>query len=179
MRKRGGAGPAMAVIEELAKKGVFRERDLTKHDLSHNWLHEARMMGLVTRHRCGVWSHRAYVPTRYELMQVRVPKAVFWGPTALWLLGVEAEEPAELWLAIGNKSRSPRNLDLSTVLVRTRHLEDDVVTLRPGQRLLTLRAYSHSRSVADIARANLQRMLERAASHDSFTWRPRPRPSFP
>jgi hypothetical protein len=115
-----------------------------------------------------VWSHRLYQPTRYELVQIRFPRAVFWGPSALWLLGARAHEPEALWIAIDNKARPPRRLDLNTVVVRTRRLEDDVVSLRPEGRRLTLRVHSRARAEADLAQADCPRMLARAAKRAHF-----------
>ncbi len=156
------------IIEELSRRGLFRERDLKARNISHSWLETAQHRFHLTRHGHGVWSHLKYTPTRYELLQVRFPKAVFWGPSALWLLGAEAHEPEALWIAIANKSRAPRTLGLDTVIIRTRHLEDDVVSLCPEGRLLKLRLYSRERAEADIARTDPYQLLARAADREQF-----------
>lgn len=158
----------MAIIEELARRGLFRERDLKDWCISHTRLSDARVFGLVTPHGHGVWSHRSYVPTRYELLQIRFPRAVFWGPSAVWLVGAEAREPEALFIAIANKSRPPRTLDRTTVIIRTRRLEEDVVSLRPEGRLLTLRVHGRARAEADTARTDVNRLLERAADRTPF-----------
>lgn len=107
---RGGYEVAMRVIEQVASRGVFRERDLAAHEISHNWLNIAQQEGRVRRHERGVWSRSNYTPTRYELFQIRFPKAVFWGPTALWLQGAEPHEPETLWTAMSNSSQVPTTL---------------------------------------------------------------------
>lgn len=159
----------MDVISTLARRGLFRERDLEASNLSHNWLHVAEGEGLVTRHGHGVWSSRSYAPTRYELVQIRFPKAVFWGPSALWLLGAAPAEPDALWVAIANRSRPPGTLELGAVIIRTRKLDHDVVSLRPEGRRLSLRVHGRERAQADVARADLHRLLTRAASREQFT----------
>lgn len=159
---------AMVVIGKAATRGLFRERDVRKSGVWHAALATAQFLGLVTPHGHGIWSHRHYVPTRYELLQLRFPKAVFWGPSALWLLGAQADEPEALWIAIANKARVPRTLDLSTVIVRTRKLDDDVLTLHPEGRLLSLRVHARERAQADVSRADLHRLLERAADRAQF-----------
>ncbi len=159
---------ALAVIEELASRGLFRERDLTHRKISIDWLNTAQLMGCVRRHGRGVWSHARYQPSRYELAQVRLPKLVFWGPSALWLLGAEKKEPEALWVAIGNKSRPPCSLDVSTVIIRTRNLERQLVSHRPKGRLTTLRVHDCARAHADLERADLPRLLERAAEGARF-----------
>ena len=122
-----GRVDAVGVIAEAARGRLFRERDVRQKHVWHEAMAMAQFLGLVTPHGHGVWSHPHYTPSRYELLQIRFPKAVFWGPSALWLLGAEPVEPEALWIAIGNKSRPPRTLDLSTVIVRTRKLEKDVL----------------------------------------------------
>ena len=125
-------------------------------------------MGRIKKHGRGVWSHSLYQPTRYELAQIRLPKPVFWGPSALWLLGAEAQEPASLWIAIGNKARPPGTLDVSTVIIRTRNLERQLVSHRPEGRLITLRVHASERARSDVNRADLHRLLERAADRARF-----------
>ena len=122
----------------------------------------------MKRHGHGVWGHPDYKPSPYEVLQVRAPKAVFWGPSALWLLGIEAEEPEPLWVAIGNKSRVPRDLDVTTLIIRTRRLEEGVVSLCPERRLISLRVHRRERAEADLARADCRRLLARAADRELF-----------
>lgn len=159
---------AMVAIERAAQRGLFRERDLRSSGVWHSAFADAEFSGLVTRHGHGVWSHRNYSPTRYELVQIRFPKLVFWGPSALWLLGVEAHEPEALWIALGNKSRAPRTLDLSAVLIRTRNLEEGVQTVKPEKTRLSLRVQSRERAQADLSRNDIHRLLARAADRAQF-----------
>lgn len=161
-------GEAVEAIKELASRGLFRAKDLNQRGLSRNWLPVLKFLGHAIPHGHSVWSHPRYHPTRYELLQIRFPRAVFWGPSALWLQGAEALEPDALWIAIANKSRPPRTLDLTTVIIRTRHLEDHFTSLRPAGRLLTLRVHSVERARADVARTDPHRLLARAADRSEF-----------
>ena len=146
-----GMDSALGVIEQLANRGIFRVKDLNPFRLSHNWLPFAHFLNRATPHGRGVWSHPDYQPSRYELLQIRFPKAVFWGPSALWLLGELLFEPAQPWLAIGNNARIPRTIERdSVVILRTRRLELDVVTVHPEGRALQLRVYNAERARADI-----------------------------
>lgn len=146
-----GMGAALDLIDQLASRGVFRVKDLNPCRLSHNWLPLAHFLGHATPHGRGVWSHPKYQPSRYELLQIRFPKAVFWGPSALWLLGELFFEPAQPWLAIGNNARIPRTIERdSVVILRTRRLELDVVTVLPEGRALMLRVHNAERARADI-----------------------------
>lgn len=116
-----------------------------------------------------MWSRSNYTPTRYELVQICFPRAVFWGPSALWLHGVEADEPETLWIALGNSSQVPTTLEPTTFVIRTRRLEADVVEVQPKRGALALRAHSVERARSDLSRANFQRILERAANRGQFS----------
>lgn len=166
--KRGGHEVAMRVIGMLAERGVFREKDLVAQQLSHNWLNIAEEQGLLRCHDHGVWSRRNYTPTRYELVQVRFPKAVFWGPTALWLHGAEKDEPETLWVALSNTSQVPKTLDPTTFAIRTRNLNADVSEVRQPKTFLKLRVHSVERARKDISRTDFHRVLERAANRNQF-----------
>ena len=168
MRRRGGMEPAMDVIELLAKRGLFRAKELNAYDLSQNWLNVARGIGLVHRHGHGVWNSPSYRPTRYEIAQLRFPLAVFWGPSALWLHGAVDAEPEPMWIAIANKSRPPSTLEIATVIIRTRHLERGVMTVLPPGGRLELRAYDLERAQRDVARIDPYRVLERATERSQF-----------
>ncbi|MDP1827862.1 MAG: hypothetical protein Q8L48_31600 [Archangium sp.] len=111
--------PELDVIDELAKRGLFRERELTHRKINIDWL------------------------------------------------GAEAQEPASLWIAIANKSRPPRSLDVS-MIIRTSNLERQLTSHRPKGRLITLRVHDRERARADVERADLPRLLQRAADRYRF-----------
>lgn len=163
-----GKSEALAVIEELASRGVFRERDLKPWRVSHSWLEFALGIGMVTQQGHGVWSRPGYSPSRYEVLQLRFPRAVFWGPSALWLLGASDREPEPLWIAIANNARPPTRLDEATVVIRTRRLEADVTSCLPTGRALALRVYNRERAQADIERTACSRLLARALEPGPF-----------
>ncbi len=167
-----GKDAAMNVIDELVKGRVFRARDLTRYRISQSWLVFAKAIGMIRHHGRGVWSSRDYCPTRYELVQIRFPRAVFWGPSALWLQGQLPEEPESLWIAITNKSQLPTTLEIATVVIRTRHLERSLTSVRPTGCALTLRVHDIPRALADFARVDQHRVLERAAERSKFTVAP-------
>jgi len=159
----------MDVIEHLAKHGVSRAKELTAYGLSQNWLNVARASELVQKHGHGVWSGWFYRPTRYEILQVRFPLAVFWGPSALWLHAALDAEPEPMWIAIANKSRASSTVELDTVIIRTRHLERGLTTLKQAGRLIPLRVYDLERAQADVAHLNPWRVVERAAERSRFS----------
>lgn len=162
-----------SVIEWLARqKKLFRERDVRAQKASTGCLEEARVFRIATPHGHGVWSHPHYVPTRYELLQLRFRKAVFWGPSALWLLGAAQQEPDELWIAIANGSRVPRAIDLSTVVIRTRNLESDVVKLKPEGRVQELRVHSLERATKDAANIDRPGLIARSLERRDFVLAP-------
>jgi hypothetical protein len=160
-------------IRRIANEmGLFRERDVTAAGGDANCLDDARVFGFATPHGHGVWSHPEYKPTRYELVQIRMRKAVFWGPSALWLLGAEKTEPEAMWIALGNNFRRPPTLELDTVVIRTRNLEKNVELVQPPGCLLVLRVHSVERALADIARHDCVGLLDRDLRPRQFTLHP-------
>ncbi len=163
-----GMGEAMDVVKELGRRGLFREKDLERRGISHSWMSFFETLYGYVHHGRGVWSHRSYEPTRYELLAIRFPHAVFWGPSALWLLGELAVEPEALWIAIDNKARVPSTLDPSTVILRLRHHKRDAKLFRaPGRVALLIHVLERAR--ADASGPEVSRTRARA----------RPRPSTP
>lgn len=144
----GGMGHAMKVVNALGDAGLFRARDLKRNRVSPEWMPFFKTLFGYVPHGRGVWSRGDFNPTRYELIQCRVPRAVFWGPSALWLHGELLREPNHVWIAIDNKARPPRTLDSTVVVIRTRRLTEDLVTLRHHRS--TLRAFSSIRSKSDV-----------------------------
>lgn len=100
----------------------------------------------------GIFGHWDYQPTRYELVQLKYPSAVFWGASALWLQGALEVEPAELWVAFPNNVRVPKSLPPGTVVLRSRRLADDVELVKKRGTALPLRAHRQARATADLAR---------------------------
>lgn len=175
MKRRGGIGRAMDVIEQLAKQGPFRARALNSYELSQNWLNVAQGMGLVRKHGHGVWSSASYEPTRYEIFQLRFPHAVFWGPSALWLHAALDAEPEPMWIAIANTSRASSTIALDTVIIRTRQLERDLENIQPVGRRIKLRAHNLERAGTDAEKIDPYRVMEGAVERSRFSLPPHAR----
>jgi hypothetical protein len=166
-------GKGLKIIEQLVReKPLFRERDVRAMRVSPACLHDAKVYGIAVSHGHGVWSHPHYIPTRYELLQVRFEDAVFWGPSALWLLGETRKEPEVAWLAIAHGARPPRTLDLSTVVVRTRNLEKNLIKLQNAGRVQALRVHSLERARADVAANDCAGLISRTLMRRDFTLAP-------
>lgn len=166
-------GKGVTIIEQLVReKPLFRERDVRAKRVSPACLHDAKVFGIAVPHGHGVWSHPDYVPTRYELLQIRFEDAVFWGPSALWLLGETREEPEVAWIAIAHGARPPRTLDLSTIVVRTRNLEKDVIEHQSQGRVQALRVHSLERARADVAANDCAGLISRTVMRRDFTLAP-------
>jgi hypothetical protein len=166
-------GKGVTIIEQLAReKPLFRERDVRAKRVSPACLQDAKVFGLAVPHGHGVWSRPGYAPTRYELLQIRFEGAVFWGPSALWLLGETRKEPEVVWLALAHGARPPRTLDLSTVVVRTRNLEKDVIELQEQGRVQALRVHALERARADVAANDCAGLISRSLMRRDFTLAP-------
>lgn len=166
-------GHGVEIIRRIAnEKGLFRERDVKEAGASPTCLRDALVFGFARPHGHGVWSHPKYEPTRYELVQIRMEKAVFWGPSALWLLGVEETEPEVIWIALGNNFPRPRTLEHGTVVIRSRNFEKDLTIVRQGRSLLDLRVQSRELAEADVARNDCRRLADRDLRPRFFTLDP-------
>lgn len=140
------------VMTELAERGLFRARDLNRAGFSRAWLDELGDLAGAKKLARGVWSHVRYAPTRYELLQQRVPGGVFWGPSALWLQGFLDEEPSWLWLAIDDHAHFPRRLGERTCVLRSRRHAASLLTILPLRTALELRVHEVQRAHRDATR---------------------------
>jgi len=143
---------AVDVITELAERGLFRARDLNRAGFSRAWLDEFAGLAGARKLARGVWSHVRYTPTRYELLQQRIPGGVFWGPSALWLQGFLEEEPSWLWLAIDDHAHFPRRLGARTCVLRSRRHAASLVTILPLRTSLELRVREAQQAHRDATR---------------------------
>jgi len=172
MLRSGGTGvgywEAEAVIEGLgASRGLFRARELDGTGVCRAWLTVLEEFSQVKHVSFGVWSHPRYTPTRYEVVQLRTPAAVLWGPSALWVQGFLEQEPERLWLAIDDHARAPRHLDACTTVVRSRRADDAVVVVQPLRTALPLRVQDPAHA-AGASRRRLRRKTLQAAERSEL-----------
>lgn len=102
----------MQQARELARvRGVLRPRDLRAHGLPTVYLSRLEDEGRVERIGRGLYRSMEMAPTeQHSLAEAcqATPTAVVCLLSALRFHNLGTQSPAEIWLAVGNKDRSPK-----------------------------------------------------------------------
>jgi predicted transcriptional regulator of viral defense system len=100
-------------VAALARKaGVLRPRDLAPHAIPRHYLRTAEEQGLIQRTSRGLYLPvNAPLTEHHSLAEVakRVPHGVICLLSALRFHNLGTQNPFEVWIAIGNKDRSPKS----------------------------------------------------------------------
>ncbi len=114
--------PKNEQILELARKvGFLRPRDLAKRGIPTVYLHRLHRRGLLTRAARGLYRlPERDVTANHSLAQTskRIPRGVICLLSALRFHGLTTQAPFEVWLAIDQKARSPKEGKPSLRLIR-------------------------------------------------------------
>jgi predicted transcriptional regulator of viral defense system len=97
---------------QLARKcSVVRSRDLARHNIARQYLNIAKDQGLLSRVSRGIYVARgADVTEHHDLVQAckRVPNGVICLLSALRFHELTTQLPFEIWMAVGQKARTPK-----------------------------------------------------------------------
>jgi predicted transcriptional regulator of viral defense system len=100
-------------VAALARKaGVLRPRDLAPHAIPRHYLRTAEEKGLIQKTSRGLYlPANAPLTEHHSLAEVakRVPHGVICLLSALRFHDLGTQNPFEVWIAIGNKDRSPKS----------------------------------------------------------------------
>jgi predicted transcriptional regulator of viral defense system len=109
-------------VLELAKKsGILRPKDLETHGIPREYLIRLYRKGLLNRVGRGLYtSPHANMGEHHSIAEVckRVPHAVVCLLSALRFHGLTTQAPFEVWIAIDNKARRPKQANLFLRVVR-------------------------------------------------------------
>jgi predicted transcriptional regulator of viral defense system len=112
--------PAADRLVRLAgKTGVVRSRDLARYGIAREYLRIAERKGLLNRVSRGIYVAReAPITEHHSLVEAakRVPHGVICLLSALRFHDLTTQSPHEVWMAIGQKARSPK-LDSSRLRI--------------------------------------------------------------
>jgi predicted transcriptional regulator of viral defense system len=103
--------PADRLLRLAAKTGVVRSRDLARHGIARQYLLLAKKRGLLTRVSRGIYAAKeAPVTEHHSLVEAakRVPHGVICLLSALRFHDLTTQSPFEVWMAIGQKARTPK-----------------------------------------------------------------------
>lgn len=140
------------LVRMASKAGVLRSRDLARHGIAREYLRLAEKRGLITRVSRGIYvAKEAPVTENHSLVEAskRVPHGVICLLSALRFHELTTQSPSEVWMAIGERARSPKldNPQLRIVRFSTQTLRFGVVT--HGVEGVTLPVFNPSKTVAD------------------------------
>jgi predicted transcriptional regulator of viral defense system len=144
--------PEDPLVKVIRQMGLVRPGDLEAKGISRKHLYRLLDAGLLERQSRGVYVAARHKPTaHHSLAQVakRVPGGIFCLLTALRFHGLTTQSPAEVWIALGGKDRSPR-LDYPRLRIARfsgAALTEGVETHRVEG--VEIRVYSAAKTVAD------------------------------
>ena len=142
----------MKAVRILREAGVARTRDLEQRGVSRTQLRRLCERGLVERVGRGLYTLPGAVLTeRHSLAEAcrRVPGGVVCLLSALRFHDLTTQNPAEVWMAIGQKAWRPRagNLALRLVHLSGAAFRDGIETHDVGG--VTVHVFSAAKTVAD------------------------------
>jgi predicted transcriptional regulator of viral defense system len=104
--------PAADRLLRLAgRTGVVRSRDLARHGIAREYLRIAERKGLLSRVSRGIYVPKeAPITEHHSLAETakRVPHGVICLLSALRFHDLTTQSPFEVWMAIGQKARTPK-----------------------------------------------------------------------
>lgn len=133
----------------IRRRGLIRSRDLTAVDVERKTLVRGCKKGAIERLGLGMYSLPGRNRDQIAEACLRVPHGVVCLPSALYLHGLIAKKPQEIWMAIGPKARRPRVdfLPLKIVRFSGDALTQGVVNSKIGG--VPIRVYSLMKTIAD------------------------------
>lgn len=140
------------LVRMANQAGVLRSRDLARHGIAREYLRLAEKRGLITRVSRGIYvAKEAPVTENHSLVEAskRVPHGVICLLSALRFHELTTQSPSEVWMAIGERARSPKldNPQLRIVRFSKQTLGFGVATHRVEG--LTLPVFNPPKTVAD------------------------------
>jgi predicted transcriptional regulator of viral defense system len=144
--------PNQHALRLIKTIGIARPRELEARGITRSQLSRLVEEGLVIRQSRGLYTVAQHAPTAdHTLAQVakRVPEGILCLLTALRFHGLTTQAPAEVWVALPGKARSPR---LDYPRLRIARFSGEALTEGVEERRaegVTLRVYSAAKTVAD------------------------------
>ena len=123
-------------LTRLARKfGVIRSRDLARYGVARQYLRVAEQRGILRRAGRGIYlPENAKITEHHSLAEAskRVPGGVICLFSALRFYDLTTQSPFEVWIAIGQKARTPKvdNVKLRVVRFSPETLRFGVVKYR-------------------------------------------------
>ena len=152
---RPGKWPAIDRLGAATVGAFFRPRQLAAAGLSRNQLPSLVRSGAVERVARGLYRLANVEPTEHYSLAMacaRVPTSVVCLLSALRVHDIGTAAPAEIWLAIPHKARSPRLPELRLRVVRFSGLSSTLGVQETAFEGVPARITSPARTIADCFR---------------------------
>ncbi|MBD2182098.1 type IV toxin-antitoxin system AbiEi family antitoxin domain-containing protein [Planktothrix sp. FACHB-1355] len=143
---------AAQVLERLKNQGVIRSRDFHEQGIEREYLRRLEQRGLLMRSGRGIYTVTdAQLTENHSLAEAskRVPHATVCLLSALRFHELTTQAPFEVWLAIDNKARTPKEDILPLRIV---YMSDPALSAGFEEHQIEgvpVRVYSPAKTVAD------------------------------
>ena len=140
------------VLEIVQQQGVMRPKDLDRFGIPRKYLNWLYHKGALLRVANGLYTLPDAVMSQHQTMieaSKRVPQGVICLLSALLFHQLTTQDPVEVWIAIGQKSRKPKEeiLPLRVVRFSGPALQEGITEHRIQG--ANLRVYNPAKTVAD------------------------------
>jgi predicted transcriptional regulator of viral defense system len=140
------------IIQIVNRLGIVRPRDMDKYGIHRKYIHMLYNQGILNRIGRGLYTLPETEPSENRSIAEackRVPSGVVCLLSALRFHDLTTQSPYEVWMAIDNKARSPKELGIP---IRIARFSGKVLTSGIEQYNIegvTVRVYSPAKTVAD------------------------------
>ena len=140
------------VLEIVQQQGVMRPKDLDQFGIPRKYLNWLYHKGALLRVANGLYALPNAVMSQHQTMieaSKRVPQGVICLLSALLFHQLTTQDPVEVWIAIGQKSRKPKEEILPLRVVRFSGLALQEGITEHRIQGADLRVYNAAKTVAD------------------------------
>lgn len=140
------------IIQIVKRLGIVRPRDMDEYGIHRKYIQILNNQGILNRIGRGLYTLPETVPSENRSIAEagkRVPSGVICLLSALRFHDLTTQSPNEIWMAIDNKARSPKELGIP---IRIARFSGKVLTSGIEQHNIegvTIRVYNPAKTVAD------------------------------
>nr|MBN2277234.1 transcriptional regulator [candidate division Zixibacteria bacterium] len=140
------------IIKIVKRLGIVRPRDMDEYDIHRKYIHMLYNQGVLNRIGRGLYTLPETEPSENRSIAEackRVPSGIVCLLSALRFHDLTTQSPYEIWMAIDNKARSPKELGIP---IRIARFSGKVLTSgieRHNIEGVTIRVYNPAKTVAD------------------------------
>lgn len=140
------------IIQIVKRLGIVRPRDMDEYGIHRKYLHMLYDQGILCRIGRGLYTLSDTEPSENRSIAEackRVPTGVICLLSALRFHDLTTQSPYEIWMAIGHKARSPKELGIPIRI--TRYSGQSLISGIEQHEIegVSIRVYSPAKTVAD------------------------------